>query len=104
MTDEILLGIRDGKYSLHDSLLDEFNINYLTQRIVMIVRLIAENKKAVRILFEGVDQLSGEIAIDAKNKEIILDFELGKPNQLKLYTTSDTSLQYTFRTIEVSWG
>jgi len=103
LTDEILLDIRDGEYGLHDSLLDEFNIDYLVRRIVMVVRLIAKNKKAINILFDDVSQLSGEIALDAINDEIILDFELDEPNKLKLFTTSHTSLSFFFQKMEVSW-
>ena len=101
--DQILIGIGNGEYSLHDSLLDEFDIGYLARRIVMIVRLIEESKKAIRILFDGVSRLSGEIALDAINDEIILDFELDEPKKLKLYTTSGTSLSFFFQKMEVSW-
>jgi len=104
LTDMSLSEICDGKYSLHDSSLDEFNIDYLARKIVMAVRLVAENNKAIKILFAGVDRLSGKIALDAKNDEIILDFELHEPSKLKLYSSSRTSLSFFFQKMEVSWA
>ena len=104
LTDKIFSEIRNGTYSLHDSFLNELRIDYTARKIVFFVNLILEEGRSIRIELNGVSQLKSDITLDPKNAEIILDFDFNQEDLLDLYTTSLSSLQCKFQTIDIAWS
>jgi hypothetical protein len=93
--DKTLLGIDKDAYSLHDSLLKEISINFISKEISLIVELYLEKNRNIKILLSDIVQFSGILTNDFKNKEVLLDFKF-QDNILKIYTSSDSSISIEY--------
>ena len=103
MTDEVIAGIANGEYSIHDSFMREIRIDYIAKKIIFIVEIPQEDGKKVKVQLIDITMISGDMNFDCKNREIILHFDINNQNEVELYTSSNTLLKIIFRTIVVNW-
>ena len=85
---------------LHDSCLEELNINFEKKNIEMKIKLT--NNKRLVLIMKKIRGITG-IGYDRLNDIIILDYELNN-NEIKLFTTLSEWLIISFDIIEFMEG
>jgi hypothetical protein len=83
---------------LHDAVLNKCTVDYISKTVSFDIQTEAE---IVHLRLINVTCLKMDMEDDFKNREIILDCDVLNSNELKIFTTSNTSYRIHFENSEV---